>query len=51
MLLDIGEIKLDPDSSVLSNPSAFNAETLFKNDVEQEAHKETFREMLLLLRD
>ena len=26
MLLDIDEIKLDPDSSVLSNPSAFNSE-------------------------
>ena len=51
MLLDIDENKLDPDSSVLSNPSTFNSETLLKNDVEQEAHKETFREMLLLLRD
>ena len=28
-----------------------NSETLLKNDVEQETHKETFREMLLLLRD
>ena len=49
-----------PDQSPISAKEEFQAtledisnfqETLLKNDVEQEAHKETFREMLLLLRD
>ena len=49
-----------PDQSAISAKEEFQAtledipnfqETLLKNDVEQEAHKETFREMLLLLRD